>query len=94
MKNAWLDKKNDEFMLTDFAKMERPKLLHIAFKALNQYRETKRSSPSHGFWTKCTRQVGRLKLFFGGNWCNRVRNDEELGFNGSGMWKQGLDSRH
>lgn len=42
------DPKDDEFMITDFAKLDRPKVLHIAFKALGQYRETKKSSPSPG----------------------------------------------
>jgi len=39
---------DDEMMLTDFAKVDRPKLLHLAFKALGLYRETKKSSPSPG----------------------------------------------
>lgn len=38
----------DEFMLTDFAKFDRPKLLHLAFKALSQYRERNKASPTPG----------------------------------------------
>ena len=40
--------KEDEFMLTDFAKFDRPKLLHLAFKALGQYREKNKASPTPG----------------------------------------------
>lgn len=39
---------DDELMLTDFAKFDRPKLLHLAFKALGQYREKNKASPEPG----------------------------------------------
>lgn len=37
-----------DFMLTDFAKFDRPPLLHLAYKALAQYRETNGDYPSPG----------------------------------------------
>lgn len=39
---------DDELMLTDFAKFDRPKLLHLAFKALGKYREQEKASPIPG----------------------------------------------
>jgi len=40
--------KDDELMMTDFAKFDRPALLHLAFKALGAYREKNKSSPTPG----------------------------------------------
>eukprot|EP00594_Rhizosolenia_setigera_P007454 CAMPEP_0178953398 /NCGR_PEP_ID=MMETSP0789-20121207/8395_1 /TAXON_ID=3005 /ORGANISM="Rhizosolenia setigera, Strain CCMP 1694" /LENGTH=1077 /DNA_ID=CAMNT_0020634649 /DNA_START=182 /DNA_END=3415 /DNA_ORIENTATION=+ len=46
--DCMLDHKDEEFMLTDFAKMDRPKLLHLGFNALHSFREKNQRSPEPG----------------------------------------------